>query len=87
MPKPTAPTEVLTIRVPRTLGRRLAQEARKQRRTRSEVARDLIAAALGDAPDDPYAEARRQSLLVRERESEQEALRFIVDSADLRGWK
>jgi predicted transcriptional regulator len=87
MPKPTAPTEVLTIRVPRTLGRRLAQEARKQRRTRSEVARDLIAAALGDAPDDPYAEARRQSLLVRERESEQEALRFIVDSADRRGWK
>jgi hypothetical protein len=81
------PSEVLTIRVPRALGRRLSHEARKQRRTRSEVARDLIAAGLGDAPDDPYAEARRQSLLVRERDSEQEALQFVLEHADLRGWK
>jgi hypothetical protein len=87
MAKTAEPTEVLTIRVPRALGRRLSREARKQRRTRSEVARDLIAAGLGNAPDDPYAEARRQSLLVRERDSEQEALQFVLDSADLRGWK
>jgi predicted transcriptional regulator len=87
MAKALTPTEVLTIRVPRALGRKLAQEARKRRRTRSEVARDLIAAGLGEAGEDPYVEARRQSLLVRERESEQEALQFVVDSADLRGWK
>jgi predicted transcriptional regulator len=86
MPKPTTPTDVLTIRVPRDITRRLAREARRQRRTRSEVARDILAAGLGEAIDDPLAEARRQSLLVRERESEGEAIRFVTDTADLRGW-
>jgi predicted transcriptional regulator len=86
MPKPAPPTDVLTIRVPRDIARRLAREARRQRRTRSEVARDISSAGLGEVIDDPLAEARRQSLLVRERESEGEAIRFITDTADLRGW-
>jgi hypothetical protein len=87
-------TDVLTIRVPRVVARRLAHEARRlahearrQRRTRSEVARDILTAGLGEPVADPLAEARRQSLLVRERESEREAIQFITDTADLRGWE
>ena len=87
MPKTTTPSDVLTIRVPREISRRLAREARRQRRTRSEVARDILATGLAAPDHDPLAEARRQSLLVRARESEQEAIRFIVESADLRGWQ
>lgn len=86
MPRPT-PTEVLTIRIPRETARRLAREAKRQRRSRSEVARDILTAGLNAPNQDPLAEARRQSLLVGERESEQEAIRFIVDTADLRGWQ
>jgi predicted transcriptional regulator len=81
-------SSVLTIRVPSDLGRRLAREARRQRRTRSAVARDLLAASLEhEAVTDRAAEAKRQSMLVRDHESEREALRFITDTADLRGWE
>ena len=82
-----AGSEVLTIRVPRELARRLAREARRQRRTRGAVARDILAAALAGLAEDPAAEARRQSLLVRDRASEREALRFVIDAADLAGWE
>ena len=85
MPKPS---EVITIRVPRELGRRLAREARRQRRTRSDVARRLLDLALSSEPvEDPDAEARRQSRLAAERDSEMETLEFVVDAADLRGWQ
>ena len=87
MPKPAASTDVLTIRVPRAMSRRLASEARRQRRTRGEVARAILAAGLGHESPDPMAEARRQSLLVRRRASEREAIRFIADFADLKGWE
>jgi predicted DNA-binding protein len=87
MPAPRPATNVVTIRVPREIARRLTREARRQRRTRSEVARDILAAGLGELPDDPLAEARRQSLLVRDRDSEREAIRFITETADLRGWE
>jgi hypothetical protein len=87
MPASRATSDVVTIRVPREVARRLAREARRQRRTRSEVARDILAAGLGESIDDPLAEARRQSLLVRDRDSEREAIRFITDTADLRGWE
>lgn len=80
-------SEVLTLRVPRQLARRLAREARRQRRPRGAVARDILEAGLSSDAHDPAAEARRQSLLVRERQSEHEALRFIVDAADLKGWQ
>lgn len=83
----TGDSEVLTLRVPRQLARRLAREARRQRRPRGAVARDILAAFLEGEPHDPAAEARRQSLLVRERESEREALQFVVDAADLKGWQ
>ena len=79
---------VLTIRVPLSLDRRLAREARRQRRTRSETARALLESALHDAPDeDPATEARRQSRLASRQASEKEALAFIADVADLRGWE
>jgi len=87
MPKPDASTDVLTIRVPRDISQRLAREARRQRRTRSAVARAILAEGLGEEPKDPLAEARRQSLLVRRRVSEREAIRFVADFADLKGWE
>ena len=80
-------TEVLTLRVPRDLARRLAREAKRQRRPRGAVARDLLAAALDAARHDPAAEARRQSLLASTRDSELEAIRFVVESAELKGWR
>ena len=86
MPGDDTATDVLTIRVPRDIARRLTAEARRQRRTRSAVARAILAEWLGEVPVDPLAEARRQSLLVRRRASEQEAIRFIADFADLKGW-
>lgn len=82
-----AGSEVLTLRVPRELARRLAREARRQRRPRGAVARDILAAGLGEPAEDPAVEARRQSLLVRDRASEREAIRFAIDVADLAGWK
>ena len=79
---------VLTIRVPTALDRQLTREARRQRRTRSAVARDLLMASLQQtATSDRRAEARRQSLSVREHESERDALQFVADAADLRGWE
>ena len=82
-------SEVLTIRVPRQVGQRLAREARRQRRgSRSAVARDSSAGSLGGGVErDVQSEARRQSLLVRDRKSEKDALKIVSDLADLRGWK
>lgn len=87
MPKSATSTEVLTIRVSREVSRRLSQEARRLRRPRSVVARAILAEGLGEESQDPLAEARRQSLLVRRRASESEAIRFIADFADLKGWE
>jgi predicted transcriptional regulator len=81
-------SEVLTIRVPRDLGRRLAREARRQRRTRSDVARTLLTRALESVPaDDARTEAERQSRLASQQAAERDTLRFIVNAADLRGWE
>ena len=88
MAKTETASSVLTIRVPRDLDRRLTREARRRRLTRSAVARELLASSLTDAPvADPLAEARRQSLLARDRASERETLQFVVDAADLKGWE
>lgn len=79
---------VLTIRVPRDLERRLAQEARRRRQTRSRTARALLDASLaGVSATDPVAEARRQSRLASSRQSEGESLEFIAAAADLKGWR
>jgi len=82
-------SSVMTLRVPRDVERRIERAARRSRRTKSAVLRELIERAFADggAPDDPAAEARRQSLLVSGRASEKEALRFIEGAADVRGWR
>lgn len=91
MAQPDGPSDVLTIRVSREVSRKLAREAKRRGQSRSAVARELLLERLsGDlqaVPLDPAVEARRQSLLVRERESEYEALRFVSDVADLKGWR
>ena len=84
----SAPTAVLTVRISRTVERQIAREARRRRRTRSDVARELLETALAAAESgDPALEARRQSQLASDRVSERDALDFIATAADLRGWK
>jgi predicted transcriptional regulator len=78
---------VLTVRVPREVERRLQHEARRLRKTRSDVARAILEAALTGTVDDPATEARRQSKLAAASLEEAEFLRFVTDAADLRGWK
>ena len=56
--------------------------------SRSAVARDILTLGLLNvATDDRTSEARRQSRLVSRRDSERDSLRFIIDAADLRGWR
>lgn len=88
MPRiPTAST-VLTIRVSSAVSRRLAREARRRRRTRSEVARTILEAALvGGQHEDPQVEARRQSLLVSRRKSERDTLAFLENATNPEGWR
>jgi hypothetical protein len=80
---------VLTLRVPLELDRSIAREARRRRRTKSAILRDVLRGAFEDgrAPEDPAREARRQSLLVSGRASEREALRFLERAADVKGWR
>lgn len=80
---------VLTIRIDADLTRSLAREARQRRKTKSEVAREILAAGLGGERGEPdlAQEARRQSLLVSRRRSERETLELIEQTADTRGWK
>jgi len=81
-------TAVLTLRIDADLTRSLAREARRRRKTKSEVAREILAAGLGAEGGNLLAqEARRQSLLVSRRRSERETLEFIEQTADTRGWK
>ncbi len=80
---------VLTVRIGADLTRSLAREARRRRKTKSEVAREILAAGLGGEAGNLEAEqeARRQSLLVSRRRSEREALEFVEQTADTRGWR
>ena len=88
MPRSRRPSAVLTIRVPLELERRLAHEAHRHRRTRSETARAILEAALDTTPEDDAAtEARRQSRLASGRPSEREVMKFVAATADLRGWR
>jgi predicted transcriptional regulator len=88
MPKPGR-SAVLTLRVPLALDRRIQQEARRKRRSKSAVLRDALQNAFGEGPppEDPAREARRQSLLVSGRASERDAIAFIESVADKRGWR
>lgn len=82
-------SRVLTLRVPDEIDRRITREARRRRKTKSAVLREVVQGAFGAGPtlDDPLAEARRQSLLVSARPSERQALRFIERIADGKGWR
>ena len=82
-------TTMLTLRIDADLTRSLAREARRRHKTKSEVAREILAVGLGaeERGLDLVQEARRQSLLVSRRHSEREALQFIEQTADLRGWE
>ncbi|HEX8030235.1 MAG TPA: CopG family transcriptional regulator [Vicinamibacterales bacterium] len=87
MPDSTGVSAVLTVRLTRELERRLAREARRLRRSRSAVARDILEAHLTVPSDDPNAEARRQSLLAGAQDADRETLAFIEQAGDPRGWK
>jgi predicted transcriptional regulator len=78
---------VVTVRLTRELERRLSREARRSRRTRSEVARDILEAHLSCSAPDPAAEARRQSVLASRQDADRETLAFIEHAGDQRGWK
>lgn len=88
--KPTGdPSSILTIRIPGELRRSLAREARRHRKSKSELVREILAAGLGgdSGVPDVEEEARRQSILVSRRRSERDALDFLESAADTRGWE
>ena len=85
--RPKKTSSVLTLRIGTELDRSLARAARRSRKTKSEVAREILTAGLGEEAPDPAQEARRQSLLVSRRRSERQALDFLEQAADVRGWK
>lgn len=85
--KTSAPSNVLTIRVPKALDRRLAAEARRQRMTRSEAARAILEKALSQPDEDPASAARRQSILASRQGADKDTLAFIDQLADDRGWQ
>ena len=78
---------VVTVRLTREMERRLAREARRSRRSRSEMARAILEAHLTSSAADPRAEARRQSLLASAQDADSETLAFIEHAGDTRGWK
>ena len=80
---------VLTLRVPASLDRLIERTARRVRQTKSAVMRAALQSAFGQEapPEDPAREARRQSLLVSGRASEQDALDFLEHAADEEGWR
>lgn len=87
VPETTNVSAVVTIRLTPELERRLAREARRSRRSRSEVARAILEAHLAGPAVDPHAEARRQSLLASAQDADRETLDFIEHAGDSRGWK
>jgi predicted transcriptional regulator len=87
VPETANVSAVLTVRLTRELERKLAREARRSRRSRSEVARAILEAHLAESVEDPHAEARRQSLLASAQDADRETLAFIEQAGDPRGWK
>jgi predicted transcriptional regulator len=78
---------ILTVRLTPEVERKLAREARRSRRSRSEVARAILEAHLAGEVGDPDAEARRQSLLASAQDADRATLEFIEHAGDPRGWK
>jgi hypothetical protein len=89
MSQPARASTVLTVRMSADLDRSLEREARRRRKSKSELVREILSAELGGDREllDREAEARRQSLLVSGRRSERDTLEFIEQSADTRGWE
>jgi antidote-toxin recognition MazE-like antitoxin len=88
MSRPRKTSAIVTLRVSAGLSRRIEREARRRRHTKSEIVRKILEEALATSEaTDSSAEARRQSLLVSKRPSEKEALRFIQQAGDERGWR
>jgi predicted transcriptional regulator len=85
--KASATSNVLTIRVPKALDRRLTAEARRLRKTRSEAARAILEEALNKPDVDPATAARRQSILASRQDADKDTLKFIDQLADDRGWR
>lgn len=79
-------SSILTVRLTPEMSRRLAREARRTRRSRSEVAREIIETHLAGPSVDPDADARRQSLLASAQDADRETLDFIEHAGDSRGW-
>jgi len=87
VPDSTTVSAIVTIRITRDLERRLAREARRSRRSRSEVARAILEQHLSGPAVDPYAEARRQSLLASAQDADRDTMDRIEHIGDSRGWK
>lgn len=89
MSRPKATSAVVTLRVSSSLNRSIERAARRSRRTKSAIVREVLEQNLRGAEGlaDPAREARRQSLLVSGRTSEQDALAFIESAGDRRGWR
>jgi RHH-type rel operon transcriptional repressor/antitoxin RelB len=73
------------IRLEPELDRRLTALARKQGKTKSDLAREAIRRFLLE--NDLVAEARRQSLLVSRDKNEQDALDLIENASDFDRWR
>ena len=80
---------MLTFRASSAVVRALGRMARQRRQSRSELIRAILENALQieSRDNDPAREARRQSLLVRRRDSEREILGFIEQTTDTRDWR
>lgn len=89
MKQPGKSSSALTVRIGRDLESSLAREARRRRKSKSELVREILAAGLGgeEGLGDLAREARRQSTLVSRRRSEKEVLDFLERAADTRGWE
>ncbi len=73
------------IRLDPELERRLTALAKKQGKTKSDLAREAIRRFLLE--NDLVAEARRQSLLVSRAKNERDTLDFIESASDFDRWR
>jgi predicted transcriptional regulator len=78
---------LLTVRLTVDVERRLAREARRLRKSRSEVARAILEAALVGPVVDPHAEARRQWSLASAQDADRNVLDFIQHAGNSREWR
>lgn len=73
------------VRLEPDLESKLAALAKRQGKSKSEVARDAIRRYLTE--DDLVVQARRQSLLVSKGDDDRDAPDLIEETADTEGWR